>query len=381
MSTKKRKNKCEWGQHLAMLFMMSVGAVCGISITRYLENMSETGKSIGEIVFSAIGLLTGVYITLLLQIILHEAGHLLFGRITGYRFSSFRIGSFMWMKDNGAIRFRRLTLAGTGGQCLMVPPEMQNGKIPFILYNMGGSIINFLSSVLFAGIALLTRNNSAAASLFMIPAVTGFAFALVNGIPMRLKAVNNDGFNAISLGRDPEALRSFWIQMKSNELSVKGMRIKDMPEEWFEMPSPEAMKNSMTAVLGVLACNRMMEQMEFEKAERTIRELLQMNTGIIGLHRGLMTADLIYCESVGENRPENLKKLLNKQQKKFTKSMKSFPSVQRTEYAYALLSEKDNVKAQKIKTAFEKTAKKYPHPGYIASERELMAYAERKCTA
>ena len=58
--------------------------------------------------------------------------------------------------------------------------------------------------------------------------------------------------------------------------------------------------------------------------------------------------------------------------------MKTFPSVLRTEYAYALLGEKDIDKAQKIKDQFEKCAKTYPYPSDIDSERELMEIAEEK---
>jgi hypothetical protein len=377
MKTKRNKSRGKWGQHLLMVFMMAIGGVCGIYIAKYMDNITESNKSIGEIYFSLALLFVGVYVAALLQIIIHEAGHLLFGRMTGYQFSSFRIGSFLWIKENGAYRLRRLTLAGTGGQCLMAPPEMINGRFPYVLYNMGGSINNFLSVVLFAGAAFLAKDIPIVTTFFMILAVIGVVVGLMNGIPMRLKEVNNDGYNAITLGKDTAALRAFWIQLKCSELSIKGVRIKDMPEEWFEMPSMEAMKNSMIAFLGVFACSRMMEQREFEKAEQTMRELLQGDTGLVGLHRSLMNTELIYCELVGENRSETLADLLSKQQKKFMKAMKNFPSVQRTEYAYALIAEKDTLKAQKIKIAFEKTAKTYPHTGDIANEWELMEYAER----
>lgn len=58
------------------------------------------------------------------------------------------------------------------------------------------------------------------------------------------------------------------------------------------------------------------------------------------------------------------------------KSMRTFPSVIRTEYVYALMSEKDANKEEKYKAEFEKCAKKYPYPSDIQSERELMEMAE-----
>jgi hypothetical protein len=55
--------------------------------------------------------------------------------------------------------------------------------------------------------------------------------------------------------------------------------------------------------------------------------------------------------------------------------MQKFPSVIRTEYAYALLYEKDLPKAEKLKARFEKCAKNYPYTGDIESERELFEIA------
>ena len=377
MAEKKAKKKFEWRQFLPILFMMLIGLVCGLYIGKYIAVVRHT-KSISEIFLLIAELLLSFYLAIYLQIIFHEAGHWLFGRITGYRFCSFRIGSFMWIKDGGKIRFCWLKLSGTGGQCLMTPPEMQEGRIPYVLYNLGGSLINLLSAAVFTGVALLTKSIPVVSTLFILLALVGAGYALTNGIPMRFGTINNDGYNALSLGKDPQALRSFWIQLKSNELGSKGMRVKDMPEEWFEIPSPEAMKNSLTAALGVLACNRMMDNKEFDKAAQTMRELLNMDTGIVGLHRSLLMSDLVYCELIGENRQEKLDEMLSKKQMQFMKAMKKFPTILRTQYAYALLSEKNTAKAEQYKSAFEKIAKTYPSPGDIISERELMAYAEHK---
>ena len=72
------------------------------------------------------------------QLILHEAGHLVCGLISGYRFSSFRVGSLMLFQEGKRLRFKTLSIAGTGGQCLMLPPQCDDTPIPFRLYLLGG---------------------------------------------------------------------------------------------------------------------------------------------------------------------------------------------------------------------------------------------------
>ncbi|HBN85256.1 MAG TPA: hypothetical protein DDZ89_15595 [Clostridiales bacterium] len=57
------------------------------------------------------------------------------------------------------------------------------------------------------------------------------------------------------------------------------------------------------------------------------------------------------------------------------KYMKSFPSILRTQYAIALLSENDSTKAESYKDEFERIAKTYPHKGDVEADRELMAHA------
>ena len=79
---------------------------------------------------------------------IHEAGHLVFGLATGYKFLSYRIGSFTFIKEEGRIKVKRYVLPGTGGQCLMSPPPYSS-SMPYVLYNAGGAIFNFLSFLLF----------------------------------------------------------------------------------------------------------------------------------------------------------------------------------------------------------------------------------------
>ena len=145
---KQKKRKINWGQWIMMISFMLIGGICGILMMEYIDKFNAAEKSSAENITTLILLFLGMYVAMFLQIIIHEGGHLVFGLLTGYQFSSFRIGSFMWINENGNLRFKRLSLAGTGGQCLMNPPEMVDGKIPYVLYNLGGSVLNTLYAVL-----------------------------------------------------------------------------------------------------------------------------------------------------------------------------------------------------------------------------------------
>lgn len=372
---KNKKKRIPWQTALVFLVFVALGGFCGVMIARHMDTISTPDQTMGESLVLFAGMILVLYALLFLQIVVHEGGHLIFGLLSGYRFLSFRVGSFMWIKLEGKLRFKRLSLAGTGGQCLMDPPDMVDGKLPVVLYNLGGSILNLISALLCAGLFVLTQDLAFWPIVFLMAALIGVIYALINGIPLRMGAVDNDGHNALSLGKDPAALRSFWIQMKMAALQAQGVRLKDMPEEWFELPEEEGMKNSLVAVLAVFRCNRLMEEHKFQAAREEMTKLVSGENALMGIYQNLLTCDLIYCECLFENRPDRLERMLTKGQKKFMKNMKKFPSVLRTQYAYALLGEGDQAKAEKIRKEFEKVGKSYPYPIEWEGERELMALA------
>ena len=375
---KKRKRKGTGAQLLSIVVYLLIGAASGLLIVRFIDHFTGPDVTIGQEVLLFAMLMLSVYAAMLLQIIIHEGGHLVFGLATGYKFSSFRILSWMLVREEGKLRLRHLSLAGTGGQCLMAPPDLKDGRVPFLLYNFGGSVMNLLSCFLFGGFSFLFPRESFFNFFFLVLVLVGVGFGLMNGIPLHLGQVDNDGANALSLLRSREAVRAFWIQMKVNEQVSRGVRISDMPEEWFTMPAEDAMDNALTAYIGVLACSRLMDQGRFEEADAMMESLLSGESRIPGLHRGLMICDRIFLEAIGQNRPEALENLMTGEQKKFMKAMKTFPSVLRTEYALALLADKDPAKAEKILKEFDRYAARYPYPSEIAAERKYLQMAEKR---
>lgn len=370
------------GHFISICFFTFLGVILGLAMISFLEWQLPDGISSGQKILRLCGLLVFLYLSFMIHIVLHEAGHLIFGLMSGYRFSSFRIGSHMLMKqENGKLVHRKIKIAGTGGQCLMIPPEMVDGRFPVVLYNLGGSIVNLMVTALLIPVFCLMDKSSLSALFVFLLIAMGAITGLSNGIPLRTKEINNDGYNAVSLGKSREALRGFWIQMKVNELLTKEIRTKDMPEKWFEVPSDDAMKNAMVAPIGVYAASRLMDQHRFDEAEILINHLLEIESGIVGLHWNLMICDLIYLELIGQNRCDRVEALYTKELKKFIKSMGTFPSVLRMQYAWYLLRADDPDAAARISSTFERIAAAYPYPNDIITERELIRIADERISA
>lgn len=371
-----KKHSKKWINVLVGVGFVGIGAGCGVMIAEYVDRMLGDSILTGERIFYLAAAVVQLLVILQLQIVIHEAGHLIAGLLSGYRFSSFRIGNFMWLKENGKLRFCRLFIAGTGGQCLMNPPDLVDGRLPFVFYNLGGVLLN-LATIPIGLVGMRYFEQKSFVSLFcLLMCMVGLAYAVMNGIPLNSGVINNDGCNVKELRKSEEALRAFWVQMKVAEQIARGIRLKDMPDEWFVLPGEDALKNSMTAVMAVFRENQLMDQHEFAEAEALMDRLFCTETGIVGLHQRMLLCDRLYCELLKGGKQEKIDKLYSKEQIHFMKQMRNFPSVLRTDYAYTLLYKKDMEKAQQIKGMFEKCAKKYPYPADVESERELMEIAE-----
>ena len=360
-----KKKKINFRIYISMLFFLVIGGVCGWFFGYYLGETVSEGAGLGETLVSVGLLLLGFYVMLYTQIVIHEAGHLVFGLLTGYRFSLFRIGSLTFLRDpdSGRIRIKRMQLAGTGGQCLLVPPEPINGRIPFALYHLGGSLMNLIASAVFFVLYLISRPIPVLSLIMLVGVIVGIAYAMMNGIPMRLGAIDNDGYNLYAQTKSPAAMEAMRIQLLIAEASARGVRLRDMPASWFEVPDGASLENSMVAVIAVFACNRFMDEGKYDEAECAIHNLCAKKTGMVGVHRSLLICDRLTCLLLQGNNAA-AESCLTKELKSFMRAMKNNPTVLRCQYAAALLLKHDEAEAQTVMKRFEQCAKTHVFVGY-----------------
>ena len=316
-------------------------------------------------------LFVGFIVVYNLCVVVHEGGHLLFGLLSGYRFSSFRIGSLMLIKRDGKMQLRTLKLAGTGGQCLMIPPEEREGKIPTVLYNLGGVFANIIFAAICLVVLLTLPYVNVLTQLIILAIAFSLLFAILNGVPMNM-GVPNDGANALSLRKNPTAAKALRLQLLIAADNAAGVPLHQMPAEWFDLGDDADMTNPLCTAISVFACNRLMSEERIEDAGSEMQRLINSGANLVQIHRSLLTADRIYCTLVLDGKDAKIADLYTPEQKKFMLSMKSNPSIIRTEYTIALMRDKDENAAEKIKQSFEKRAKSYPYPQEIISERRLM---------
>ena len=372
---KKKKN---YGDIAAKIIMLLTGAVCGIFIIFTMNFFGTLVKGPAAFLLMFAEAMIIMYIASFVQTIIHESGHLIFGLITGYKFVSFRIGHFMFIKEKGRLKIKLYNVVGTAGQCLMMPPQW-NEKIPYRLYNLGGCIMN-AATALFALAAYFAAGAEGFFALCMaMLAVMGLSMALTNGIPMRVGGISNDGMNAALLGKKENTLRAFWLQLYVNGLIAKGERYRNMPREWFRLPEGEELSDPICCAMGVMLYNFCFDMHEFDEAEQTINYMLNA-PGLLDVEKNELLCELLFLRVLRGAPKEEIDSLLTPKLDKYIKATANYVSRRRLAYAYQLLYLKNYSTAQKCLEVFERTAATYPSSAETENEREIIEIVKQKAS-
>lgn len=333
------------------------GAACGFVMVSRLPDLGVGPLPSLAIPLGLLGL--GLW----LQTVLHELGHLVFGLVSGYRFLSFRVGRVLLLREKGKLRLRRYSLAGTSGQCLMLPPEGDPETIPVRLYNLGGVMMNVLWGALGVLGAAISPQPVVQSGLSLF-AASGFLMALLNGIPLR-GTVDNNGYNLRAARACGAPRRALWVQLQVAGGISQGLRLREMPEE-------TDLSNSLCAAAAVYCCSRLLDEQRLEECRERITALLDHVPGLTPLYRGLLAGDRMFLELLRGDTAA-VQALDTQETRRILRAMRGNPSVLRTEYARACLERRDSAEAAKLLARFDRAAARWPYAGDIASERELLA--------
>lgn len=338
-----------------------VGVLAGVMAGKYLPEFETAWPLL-------IALVSFVF-SFFIHIILHEGGHLVCGLLSGYKFVSFRVGSLILVKIDGKYHLKKFNIPGTGGQCLLDPPDMENGTYPAKLYNLGGGLSNLIFSVI-AMLIVVVSGNQYAAVLLLPFILCGLLLGLTNLIPMKVSGIANDGYNLLSLGKDDVGGLALWQQLRINKLQCEGVRLKDMDEDLFALAHSDVEGNPLVDQMKVFWLQRLLDEKRFEEAEVFARKILRI-PNLLALFRFMVQGELLYMELIGQCRADLVQQRYTKSLKKFLKKVKSYPSTQRIYYAYAVRLEQNQKKAAKAEKAFQKAIKTHPVLGEIEMEKDL----------
>lgn len=358
-----------------------IGMVAGVFMaTRgeelYLRLFSEQteGTELLEPVFIFLYMLMFA-VVYLLHIFIHEAGHLVGGLLTGYKFLSYRIFSIVIQKTDGRLEIKRFKLAGTAGQCLMICPKPVDGKVPYVLYNLGGGLMNIVVSAICALLMIPFGNVMFLSDILFAFALVGVLAALINLVPY-LVPMDNDGKNLLNISRSYDAKRAFYLIYEINALQTEGKRLKDIPDELFFISDNPDIHNTMVTTVLLMKISREIDRHNFESAYKAVKSILNSDAEIPSVNRYLLRVEQVYLAIINGESKDDIENMMDKELLSFMNSMKKYPSVIRTQYAYYKLIDNNNEEAEKQLELFESITDKHPIKSDVDSERELIKIAD-----
>lgn len=356
------------------LIGMIIGGLIVILFTdttwsEYIQKYYSIDISEGIAVFLvAVG---SLILSLLIIIPVHELGHLICGLLNGYKFVSFRIFDWTFIKLDGKIRIKKFAVAGTGGQCLLTPPDLPLENIPTGWYNFGGVLANIILLLIVLPFFFLDLNPFIVEALAIF-AMTDVIMILMNGIPMQAGGVGNDGYNMKLLKKNLLSKQGIVNQLRANALIQNGIRPKDMPDELFSNPKDIDYKNALEVSIPLMYSGRLIDNFEYEEALSVLESLYSHKDEIMPLYVKEIECELVFLYLRSGN-IEKAEALLDKDLRKYIDTYrKMMSSKERILVAIALYIDNDEAKAKEIYDNFHSRQDQYLLQGEVKSDLALI---------
>lgn len=354
----------------SFIISMIIGAICGggigLMITQYIPE--------DKIILGFFVIFICAVIFLKLGIVIHETGHLVMGLLTGYKFISFRVGKQMILKQDNRLVLKKYDIAGTGGQCILEPPEY-NDHFPYFWYNFGGGLFNLLLAALFLVIVLFNNN-----ALIILGAIIGLGInillALTNLIPLQL-GVPNDGYNIYHMYKEPNCRFGLYAQMKSYSLLAKKIKFEDMDPTLFKIPDHANLDNHLFQSIFFNQLNLLHEQHHFDQALKLL-EKINHDCNLIQIYQNELDCEYLFYLIYQNPSDSTIKERYSKISKYLKTTAPNAIERQRLLYAYELLVNHDSAKAKLHLDKFEKIAKNYPFDILVETERSVIELIQNK---
>ncbi len=372
----KRKRKKQLVKvHTVLFFALCgiIGLLLGISI------VDAFGK---ELLWWELGgkILEGLFLLSLaffLQIIFHEAGHMLAGLVRGWSFISFMVLGFVLTRREGRFYWSRFAIPGVGGQCLMAPPEKRDTDFGIALYNAGGVLANLLV-VLLSGVFLLMcyRECPWAMTIFGVSLViAGLFFAAINGIPACHNGIPNDGKNIEELRKDAFATLVFLTTMKVIGRLQQGCPVEEAMEGYISKGRKLDYSNPIHVMAVNFDLSYAIAKLDFDMAYSILDRMTPEERKIISLYRNEILLEKVFLNLVVPHDGVDVGVLIDSDALRYFEMQTAFrPTALRVKYAFARLYEYNEVKAAVIYEQFQKVCKRYHVPGEVLTEKRLMDY-------
>lgn len=370
----KKGSRTSKGSAVKGLVSLAAGAAGGVLSVWVLGVRQIKGMEFGMFLIVYGLIITSLVLWILVHVVLHEAGHLLCGLLSGYQYRSFRIGSLTFARYPEGMKIKRFSIPGTAGQCLMSPPAYQEGTFSYRLYLSGGFAVNFICALLLFAIFLLLGADSFAGRMLAAGSAAALYLGITNAVPLKAD-LPNDGYQIYMLGKSREERRAFWESLDFNARLQQGTRVRELEKDWEALDNDALVEQceGMKGLTGLgMRYNYLLDTERFEEAEDLCTKLLKKGISV-ELYRKLFLGEALYLELLLHGRKEEIERLATKELLNFLRAAAAVnPSFVRILYAYEKLFHQDAKALEKAEKQFAGVMKNYPVLGELKQETMLV---------
>ncbi|WP_331836307.1 MULTISPECIES: hypothetical protein [Erysipelothrix] len=290
-----------------------------------------------------------IILSFVIHIVMHETGHLIFGRITGYQFILIRFFSITLIKTDQGYQLKSLNIPGTAGQCLMMPPKTMNEPFPTQLYNLGGIITNGVIALVSLGVLLAVPVGPYMQIFLTLLILLGIFAILVNGLIM--EDTPNDGYNASLLRHRPGLRPYFWLQLYVIGMKALGKGYDELDPHLLQSIPLRDCDNPIGLTAQLIYIESLSSNRERIAAYEALQEM-----NMIPLQKVLVEIDHASCLML-EGEIVEPTPMMNT----IVKKIKGNPDCLKFEYLKAVVVDKNPERGAHILATFLKDTKHYPY--------------------
>lgn len=329
---------------------------------------------LGEFVTVVVMMAVSLVVAYVVNTALHEAGHLVGGLMSGYRFLSYRVFSLALMRDEeGRLRLRRYSLAGTAGQCLMDPPEGDGAELPFVCYHAGGVAMNVLVAVVAVVLLRLTDPGVVGLSFGLMMLFTTLFMILTNGVPLKFSGFPNDARNLYDLCRSREMRRDVVNQMRVVSSYARGRRLVEMPQEWLQPVEHLDVRNIHQLASQINHIGLLEDEGRFDEARREVEALMDSGAKLPQLVRMELGGEQLFLELATLRRQDVVDRLWDKTLQRYvSRASRYSPGKQAVLFAVDLVVSHDREAAMARLQTVADHENGYAFPGEARVAKAMM---------
>ncbi len=364
MKQKKRFTKDKVMMGIFILLSSLYGGFLGFLSGRMMDELGFAGLLV--IFFS-------VFLSIPFHIILHEVGHLIAGKLSGYEFIMFRLFNSVWIKTHDGISRRKEYVSGILGQALMVPPTNTEHP-PFLLYHLGGILVNLLTALIFWFSAPLFA-SAVLIYFFRISAVTALFLGLSNAFPVK----GTDGYNILQFFKDNDQQTEVTAVLNYYQQMVQGVPFTELRKD-INLTDHTDLTNPLTVNFHDIHALAYLEEENFEAAREIYHHLWRHLDQLFEGHKMEMNMSYLFTLLLTDPTHPDVEEIKNSKYYKTYQKLKQVDSY-RLLAAEAMYVDHDFSKANQLLTQGEAEIQFTPTVSDEQLERQLYQYLRNELTS